>query len=95
MRAGIIGSVVLWALIGWGVSASIGCSAVNSAGDHVTLTGTPKGIQAFADLSNGLIRTGKEASEQPSEFFAHRATQEREHTARKGQAVGFWQKLVN
>lgn len=69
-----------------------GCAASGAMGDHVTLTGTPAGMQAFADMTNGLIRTGKESAEQPSEFFAHRATQEKLETQR--QATGFWQKLV-
>lgn len=67
------------------------CSVGGSAGDHITLTGTPAGMQAFADMTNGLIRTGKESPEQSSEFFAHRKTQE----TRRGQPVGFWQRLVD
>jgi hypothetical protein len=70
-----------------------GCSMAASSGDYVTLTGTPKGIQSFSDLTNGMIRTGKESAERPSEYFAHRGTQEKEHTSRCAQAVGFWQKV--
>lgn len=86
--AGVMVGVTILAL----AIALTGCGAAVSSGDHITLTGTPEGMRAFADLSNGLIRTGKESAEQPSEFFAHRATQERESTARGAQ--GFWQKLV-
>jgi len=71
------------------------CGMIADTGDRVTLTGTPKGIQAFADMTNGLIRTGKEPTTQPSEFFAHRKAQEVEETARKAQATGFWDRLVN
>lgn len=73
-------------------SCITGCGAVMDAGDRVTLSGTPAGIQAFSDLSNGLIRTGKESRQQPSEYFAHRATQEQQETVRASK--GFWQKLV-
>lgn len=69
------------------------CSAATSAGDHITLTGTPAGMQAFADMTNGLIRTGKESAEQNSEYFASRGKQEQEITKRE--ATGFWQKLVS
>ena len=79
--------------IGLVLAVTSGCSMAASGGDYVTLTGTPKGIQAFSDLSNGMIRTGKESAERPSEYFAHRGTQEKEHSSRCAQAVGFWQKI--
>lgn len=72
-----------------------GCAVSGTSGDYVQLQGTPKGVQAFADLTNGMIRTGKESPDKPSEFFAHRGTQEREETSRKAQAVGFWQRLID
>lgn len=59
------------------------------------VAGTPEGIKALGDSLNGAIRTGKESPESNSEYFAHRGTQEKEHTARKGQAQGFWQRLAN
>lgn len=80
--------------IGLVVAVTSGCSMAASGGDYVTLTGTPKGIQAFSDLSNGMIRTGKESPDRPSEYFAHRGTQVREKTSRCNQAVGFWQKIA-
>lgn len=92
MKTGIIVSSLLW--LGVAVAAS-GCAVSGTTGDYVELRGTPRGVEAFADMTNGLIRTGKESPERNSEYFAHRGTQERELTARKGQAVGFWQKLVN
>jgi hypothetical protein len=69
------------------------CSFAGNAGDHVTLQGTPKGMMAFGDFLNGAVRTGKESPERPSEYFAHRNTQETHETQRHAQ--GFWQKLVN
>lgn len=91
-----IGWVILLGLLGCYAAMCLqGCSLGAEYGDRVTLSGTPKGIQAFSDMTNGLIRTGKESPEQPSEFFAHRRTQENQETARKGQAVGFWQRLTN
>lgn len=68
------------------------CSAATSAGDHITLTGTPAGMQAFADMTNGLIRTGKESAEQPSEYMAYRKQENAEITKRE--ATGFWQKIA-
>lgn len=69
------------------------CSIGGSAGDHVTLTGTPAGMMAFSDFVSGSIRTGKESPDRPSEYFEHRKTQEVHKTQRHAQ--GFWQKLVN
>lgn len=71
------------------------CSVNGSSGDRILIDATPKGMQAFADMTNGLIRTGKESPEQSSEFFAHRNTQEKQETDRHNNAIGFWQKLVN
>jgi hypothetical protein len=68
------------------------CSFAGNAGDYVTLQGTPKGMQAFGDFLNGAVRTGKESPDRPSEYFAHRNTQEAHDTQRHAQ--GFWQKLV-
>lgn len=85
--------VLMYAAVTFVAVYASGCSAATSAGDHVTLTGTPAGMQAFADMTNGLIRTGKESPEQPSEFFAHRKTQETHETQRHAQ--GFWQRLTN
>ena len=92
MRVGLIVSAVIWGGI---LAFTSGCSISGTGGDYVQLQGTPKGMQAFADMTNGLIRTGRENPDKPSEFFAHRGTQEREITNRKSQAVGFWQRLVN
>ena len=92
MRVGLIVSVVFWGAV---VMFNTGCAISGTGGDYVQLQGTPKGMQAFADLTNGMIRTGKESPDKPSEFFAHRGTQEREITNRKAQAVGFWQRLIN
>lgn len=92
MKIGLAIFTACWVSLGAMLS---GCAVSGSTGDHVTLTGTPKGIQAFSDLTNGMIRTGKESRDKPSEYFAHRRTQEVEETSRKSQAVGFWQKLVN
>lgn len=61
----------------------------------VAIAGTPEGVKAASDALNGVVRTGKESPEQASEYFAHRGTQEREVTARKAQAIGFWQRLTN
>lgn len=69
------------------------CSMASSAGDHITLTGTPAGMQAFADFTNGIIRTGKESADKPSEYFATREKQDVQETSR--QSMGFWQKLVS
>lgn len=91
-RLGLVVSTCIWAVI---IAVTSGCALSGTTGDYVELRGTPKGMTAFADMTNGLIRTGKESPERPSEFFAHRGTQEREQTARKGQAIGFWQRLVN
>lgn len=80
-------------VVGVVVSMLSACSFAGNAGDHVTLTGTPKGMMAFGDFLNGAVRTGKESPDKPSEYFAHRNTQEAHETQRHAQ--GFWQKLVN
>lgn len=74
-----------------------GCPGMMQAdiGDRMTFTGTPKAIQAYADYQNGMIRTVQEQGKKPSTYFAHRATQETEATARKAQAIGFWQRAVS
>ena len=92
MRLGLVLGTIIWVAI---IATTSGCALSGTTGDYVELRGTPKGMQAFGDLTNGLIRTGKESPDKPSEFFAHRGTQEREQTARKAQAIGFWQRLVN
>lgn len=81
-------------LIAWAMGI-MGCAVMGETGDRVTVTGTPKGIRAFSDMTNGWIRTGKESPEQPSEYYAHRKNQMNNETAQKGQAVGFWQRLTN
>lgn len=73
--------------------AGTGCSLGASAGDHITLTGTPAGMNAFGDFLNGAVRTGKESPKQPSEYFQHRSNEMQQETARHAQ--GFWQKLSN
>lgn len=79
--------------IGLVLAVTSGCSVASSTGDHFTMTGTPKGIKAFSDYQNGIIRTAKESRNQSSEYFAHRGTEEKEHTNRCASAVGFWEKI--
>jgi len=86
--------VSLLAICAVGIYSS-GCAGLHATtGDQMTFTGTPKAIQAYADYQNGLIRTAKESAKKPSEYFAHRGTQEKETSSRKASAVGFWQKLL-
>ena len=79
-----------------GVTALTGCSIGGVAGDGFQMSGSPEGIRAYFDGTNGLITNAR--TQDPEGNSAHwqmRAVQEQEQTKRKCSNCGFLGKLFS
>lgn len=80
-----------------GALFNMGCTPAYEGYDRITLE-TAAGINANADLMNGLIRTSKESGRGPSKYVSFREQQEKEITERekvKAKKPGFIAGLFN
>lgn len=86
IRGAMFGSALIILL------SQIGCTANKVGGPDIQISMTAEGARAWGDYQNGMIKTGKEASDSPNQHLAFRAKQEAEHTKRET-APGFLQDL--
>ncbi len=77
-----VGVLLLVAIASLLLLGSTGCATRGSIGEHAELSGSPVALRALMDGMVGMQKTAKEAPDARNEFFAHRAKEELEITAR-------------
>lgn len=78
----VVSSIVVGCLALLGLT---GCGATSRVGEGISISATPDGMRAFADMMVGAAKTAKESPDANNQFLGFRAHQESEKTVRETQ----------